>query len=241
MRTIRKRWAFKRTKKQNLRKYGFEFLSIFIAIIAALDNWNDNRKDQNSEINILTEISNGLKKDIVDVKMNKEGHLNGINAIKYFKRNLNEDAVDQDSLRQHYVNLTRDFISIQNTAGYETLKSKGLEVIKNDSLRLEIISLYEYDYNILYKLEEEYPELQFQNNYFKEVNSAFAPNFKFDANSEISGIVLPLNLSNNEKNNLKVYFGKMKNNRAFILQYYTDVEIKIRNTIKDIHQELSKK
>jgi heme O synthase-like polyprenyltransferase len=52
-------------KSRNLRKYAFEFLSIFIAVIAAfaLNNWNDNRKDRIAESKILTEISNGLELD----------------------------------------------------------------------------------------------------------------------------------------------------------------------------------
>ena len=58
--------------------------------------------------------------------------------------------VNSDSLMTYYRDLTRDFISIQNTAGYETLKSRGLELIKNDSLRLQIITLYEYNYKILF-------------------------------------------------------------------------------------------
>lgn len=35
-------------KKGNWKKYGIEFLSIFIAVIAAfaLNNWNDNRRDR---------------------------------------------------------------------------------------------------------------------------------------------------------------------------------------------------
>ena len=53
-------------KKRNWRKYSVEFLSIFTAVISAfaLNNWNDNRKDQNAEQKILIEIKNGLEKDL---------------------------------------------------------------------------------------------------------------------------------------------------------------------------------
>ena len=243
MRNPRRKFVSKRTKKQNLNKYGFEFFSMFIAIIAAfaLNNWNDNRKENHSENNILTEISNGLKKDLLDVKANKEGHVNGISSVKYFKRVLNEQPVGQDSLKRHYFNLTRDFVSIQNVAGYETLKSQGLEVIKNDSLRHQIISLYEYDYKALLKLEEEYPELQFQENYFNEINLAFAPSLNFDKNGEIVGIANRLNLAKNKKQELQVLLWKMQFNRNFILNFYNDVEVKIKKTIENIDLELSKK
>jgi hypothetical protein len=63
--------------------------------------------------------------------------------VKRAIRIVNNIPVDKDSLPIFYHFLTRDFITIQNTSGYQTLKSKGLETIKNDSLRRNIIDLYE--------------------------------------------------------------------------------------------------
>jgi hypothetical protein len=140
----------------------------------------------------------------------------------------------------YYRNLTRDFISIQNIAGYETLKSKGLELIKNDSLRLEIISLYEYDYNTLRKLEEEYFEMQFQENYFKEINEELAPNFKFDSSGNITGIDLPLRIQENKRNKLLLYLWKIQSNRVFILQYYSQTEKTINKLRENINNEIKR-
>lgn len=43
-----------------IKKFGFEFLSIFIGVFAAfaLDSWNETRKDKYVEIKILSEINN---------------------------------------------------------------------------------------------------------------------------------------------------------------------------------------
>ena len=132
----------------NWRKYTFEFLSIFIAVISAfaLENWNENRRDSLAESGILSEILNGLQKDLDDVRDNSYGHKQGIRACAFWRQVLSAESVNMDSVSQYFYILTRDFISIQNTSGYETLKSKGLELIKNDTLRTEINSLYEYDY-----------------------------------------------------------------------------------------------
>lgn len=62
----------------------------------------------------------------------------------------------------------------------------GFELIDTDSLRSKIISLYEFDYQTLRKLEEEYYELQFQENYYTEPNNAIAPNFKYDEKGNIN-------------------------------------------------------
>ncbi len=201
-----------------------------------LSTWNDNRRDDNTEIKILSEISNGLKKDLEDIHVNTKGHKYGISACSYWRRVVNNDAFDIDSIQQYYFNLTRDFVSIQNVSGYETLKSKGLEIIKNDSLRFEIISLYEYDFSTLKKFEEEYDEMQFQDSYYKEINNLISPYFNFNKTGNIDSITLPINL--NKKNTFLSYLWKIQINRRFILSYYADIEKKVEKLIKNIDIEL---
>jgi len=232
----------KKTKRKNLRNRGFEFLSIFIAVVSAfaLNNWNDNRKDARSENKILTEIYNGLEKDLDDIRLNVRGHEQGIAACDYFRKAFTGNEIKRDSIMIHYFNLTRDYISIQNVSGYETLKSKGLELIKNDSLRLKIISLYEYDYNTLRKFEEEYFEMQFQENYFKEINEQIAPNVIFDSIGNIIKIELPLKIEEKSKNKLILYLWKIQTNRVFLLHYYAEIEKRIEELRENIVSEIKK-
>ncbi len=227
-------------KGKKWKKYGFEFLSIFIAVITAfaLNNWNDNRNDNLVEQKILTEIRNGLEKDLDDVVVNKNGHSDGIKACKFWRNVIMGNEVKKDSLMQHYFNLTRDFISIQNISGYETLKSRGLELLKNDSLRFSIISLYEYDYSILRKFEEEYTEMQFQESYFEKINNAIAPNFIFNELGNIIDINLPIDLSKKEQNILLSYLWKIENNRNFISFFYAEVEKNIKQVKLFVEEEL---
>lgn len=224
----------------NWRSSGFEFLSIFIAVISAfaLNNWNDDRRESRAEGKMLTEIANGLEKDTEDISMNKHGHRYGIQASQYFKKIIAGTCDHPDSLRGYYFGLTRDFISVQNTAGYETLKSKGLELIKNDTLRLQIIALYEYDYNTLRKLEEDYGEMQFHENYFPHINKALGPWFLFDDNQAITGIDLTLSLPEEEERIVLLYLWKMELNRRFILAYYDEIEVKIERVHRNILTEL---
>ena len=224
-------------KKTDWRKIGFDFLSIFIAVISAfaLNNWNENRRDNEAADKILAEISNGLKKDIEDVRINIGGHRDGILACHFWRNVIYNEIENPDSIASHYLNLTRDFISIQNISGYETLKSKGLELIEDDSLRFEIINLYEYDYNVMKKFEEDYHEMQYQENYFKAINQRVAPHFQFDDQGNLVGIKLPLNLKEEEKQILLSYLWKIQVNRNFILRYYAQTEkklIELRNKIE---------
>lgn len=222
------------------KKRGFEFLSIFIAVVSAfaLNNWNENRRDSNSESKILIEIANGIKKDLEDIKSNVKGHNSGIRACRFFRNLLMAQQDSADSLIIHYHHLTRDYVSIQNTAGYETLKSKGLELVQNDSLRLEIIALYEYDYNTLRKLEEEYAEMQFQESYFLEINKVLAPSFTFDTLGMVTGLDLPLDLKDKERKALLLYLWKIQGNRQFILYFYEEIEKKILAVKESIRAEI---
>ncbi|MDN3202798.1 hypothetical protein [Algoriphagus sediminis] len=227
-------------KKKSWRKYGLEFLSIFIAVISAfaLENWRLANQENQSETKILKEIANGLEADLSDTRLNMAGHENGIKAAVFFLDLLEDKVENPDSTGIYFHYLLRDFISIQNVAGYETLKSKGLELIKNDNLRLEIISLYEYDYSSLKKLEEEYLEMQFFQSFFHQINSILSPHFSFNSEGKLSGIKTPLNLTSKEKNLIKTYLWKIKLNREFILNFYKNLENRNESLRQNILKEL---
>ncbi|MCI4669199.1 MAG: hypothetical protein MRZ79_13775 [Bacteroidia bacterium] len=229
-------------KKQNWKKYLIEFISIFVAVISAfaLDNWNENRKNDEAATKILIEVSNGLQRDLEDININMYGHRKGIQACVYWRKVISNQEFNKDSLKQYYLGLTRDFFSAQNSSGYETLKSTGLELIKNDSLRFDIISLYEYDYQSLKTMEENYFEMQFQENYFKDFNSIIAPNFEFDEKGDMARIKTPLNISPDKQKILMAYLWKIQVNRTFILRYYATMESKIEHISQRIDQHIKK-
>lgn len=226
----------------NWKKYIIEFLSVFIAVFLAfaLSNWSENRRGENTEMKILSEISNGLKKDLNDIQINTKGHEYGIKSCEYWRNVVNEKQFSQDSIHWYYFGVTRDFTSVQNTPGYESLKSKGLEILKNDSLRLEIISLYEYDFNSLKKFEEEYSEMQFHDSYFHEINSIISPYFNFDTTGSIKSITTPLVLNIEKKNTVLSILWKIEANRKSILPYYSKIEKKVNELIENIDKELDR-
>jgi hypothetical protein len=228
-------------KNSKIKKYTIEFLSIFIAVISAfaLNNWNDNRKNSNAESKILTEIANGLKKDKEDAALNMSGHKNGLKSCAFWLKIFKNQKTNLDTLTYYYRMLTRDFISIQNTSGYETLKSRGFELIKNDTLRAQIISLYEFDYQMLKKLEEDYSEMQFHQNYHKDLNRVIAPHFKFDPDGDIIGIEVPMKINEADRKVMLTYLFKIRSNRLYILTEYERVIQMIDKLINNINAELN--
>jgi len=198
-----------------MKKYLLEFVFIFVGVSLAflLDSWNDNRKDKIVESKILTEISSGLQRDSLDLANDEKSFQLNIAAIHYFRKIIDGEKVVQDSLPIYYFFLTRDFITVQNKSGYETLKSKGLESIENDSLRNAIINNYEVTYNLHKTFTENYDENKYMRNYFDKINSVIAPYFIFDSNGNLNGIET-VTLKKEDKNIVKSYLYKLYLNRV---------------------------
>lgn len=226
--------------KINWKKYTLEFFSIFIAVISAfaLNNWNDNRRDSQSEEKILKEIKNGLLLDLKDIATNKSGHEYGINTCEKFRKLINNEAVDQSSILRDYTILVRDFTSIMNMSGYESLKSKGLEIVKNDSLRFQIISLYDFEYQIIDKLEEGATEMQSFENYFKPINDILYPFMEYDENGRFNGFSKNMKLTELEKKEILSYLWRIERNRSYKMIKYKDIEEKIELLVDNIDKEL---
>ncbi|MEM0991614.1 MAG: DUF6090 family protein [Bacteroidota bacterium] len=224
----------------NWRKYFLEFLSIFVGISVAfaLEKWNEERRDERSEEKTLLEIKNGLQQDILDIEENIRGHQAGLAACNYFRNIINGQPFAKDSLSFQYFYLLRDYIAIQNKTGYESLKSKGLELVQDDSLRFAIISMYDIQYEILEKLEEQYSEMQFNQNYYQSINDLLAPYMIFDEQGAWIDLSYP-ELSTKEKRAFLSYLWRIENNRRYTLKYYAIIEASIRQLIEKISDTMA--
>ncbi len=228
--------------KSFIKKYFAEFAFIFISVILAfaLTEWSNNQGKKISEEKIYLEILNGLKKDSLDLEGNIQAHKNGAKACKYWRKIIINNEADKDSLIGYYYYLTRNVISVQNISGYETLKSKGLETIENDSLRAKIINLYEFDYQVMKKFEEDFKENQFFDTYFVEINNKIAPNLEFNSSGNIVGIKMPLKITNSEKNILLSYLWKIQMSRIERAYAGQSLKRKINSLYKDINAEIKR-
>lgn len=186
----------------------------------------------------MTEIKNGLRLDITDIQDNVFGHERGIEACQYFRDLANGLPVPDSLANGALFALLRDYISIQNQSGYESLKSRGLELISNDSLRLAIIHMYEFEHQALSKLEENYTENQFFENYFHPINEVLGPFMTFDSKGKLSGFNQPVFLSDADRNQLLIYLDKIEFNRRFMLQFYARNREKAEKLIRQIEEEL---
>ena len=126
-----------------------EIVLVVIGILIALqiNNWNELRKESIYERKILIEIQNSLQKDLNFWKNLLNGRVTRkeSGAPELLKKLHNPD-VYQDSV----VSIIRDYVNLgiginfsYDKGPYESLKSIGLDQIKNDSLRQNIVRMYE--------------------------------------------------------------------------------------------------
>lgn len=130
-----------------------EIVLVVIGILIALwiNNWNIEQKEEQFELELLSEFRTNLEYTIDDINTNIDYHETSINSAKNILDAFEVENNRIDTLENHYykVALIPQFL-ITKTA-YEKLKLNGTGLIKNDSLRNEIINLYDNHYVFMLK------------------------------------------------------------------------------------------
>lgn len=220
--------------------YSIQFVLIFISVLLAfmLSEWSSDREERISELKILTEINNSLDRDLYDIESNIEGYKYSMRSAEVIENWLAKKAVPQDSINLYYQILFRNYTPIINRSAYESLKATSIKTISNDSLRLEIISVYDYYYRILEKLEDEIYEMQDYRNHIEITNEIITPYMEFDEHLELIQLRPANNLSDQDQNTIKRCLWKTEQNREFKLREYTFVSEKIKALQVQIEKEL---
>lgn len=228
-------------KKINFRIFLIEVFSIFIGITSAfwLDNWNKNRLQKREEIKILQELKNGLKSTLSDMKSNVQGHQTSINASFQLMKFINGELESTDSVRHYYQLATIDYTFTPNTGAYETLKSRGVQLITNDSIRLSIISLHDFTFKAMVRLEEEEEAFEFFKNYSPILVERFSKmKISYYRNNFIASIDYPPNYEPRKDHEFMFISNKMINSRAIIQNFYNRNENIVEKLIESIDTEL---
>lgn len=207
----------------------------------ALTEWSQRKGERLSETKILMEINNGINADLNDFQANMNGHTISLRAISFMRGWLDGNPGSQDSTGIFYNLLFRNFTPIIHTSGYESLKATNIKTITNDSLRFQLINLYDYYYTILEKLEDQVAEMQDFKNFFASTNEILSPYMVFNAEGGLVQLNAPTGLSKEKKQLLLSYFWKVENNKKFKLFRYSNVVEEIRKLSANIERELKQR
>lgn len=214
---------------------------IGIMIAVAINNSNEEKKLKQLEIKYLTEIKNNLSSDIADIDFNINFNASRLRSNQVVLQYLNKDAQVIDSLDFHLSNLQFSTRTLVNSSGYENLKSKGLEIISNDALRIKITTLYEFRIAnaVDFETKDDHP---FQYDIFIPAvfNVLSLENMKMN-NSNPSGSARLIDSRDTGANNmLKNAITTNILMRTLMLDTYRSLKQEVTETIQQIETELLK-
>jgi len=222
-------------RKRNFWLYSLgEFVLIFLGILIALqvDNWNQVRQVRNLETVMLKELLENLKADLADVNSNIDIHTSAINSKNIALGFIDGDGPWHDSLATQFGELNSGTIFYENNSSYESLKSLGIDLIRNNSIRQQITHLYSASYDHIGILEE-----RALTHTFESMNASMAKQlYMIDSlESYIPLDVSGLRESNEFRHNLLVSIRFNANH----LTIYSAIREELQTLIENIEKELS--
>lgn len=223
--TIQTKWA----------EYLIEIVVIIFGILGAytLDDWNQSRKDNKIEQEILEQVKADLELDLIHLKFQigqKDSLIKSCNAVTIA---LESDLAYVDSLNHHFSNITLPPILLLEKTAFKNIISMGVQIINNAKLRNSIIRLYTTNYNILESVSK------FQTQIY--VNNTRGIFDKFLVKGELTKLVRSDNFET-LKGNLE-FINAVKNQATsynFIMSHSEIVIEEIGLVLNDIEIELSK-
>jgi len=250
-RNIRQKLASENKVAAYLRYAVGEILLVVIGILIALqiNNWNENRKLLNQEI----EISKELKSDLLQTKREISSTINKHKKIIKSTQSLIHDIIKKEpyspTMYNRFAEAGDDFQIIPQTSAFESLKNIGLDILSNDSLRIRITDLYQINLKRSNdELGDKNSELSIQNMlipyqekyFFADYNQTAKYGFKYSD----SITVQKLKIKDYDKfltdNKLLRALQVTLWNRSRKVDLETETKMKIDKTIKRIEEELNK-
>lgn len=125
-----------------------------VLLAFAINNWNERRKERQEQIATLKAIKRGVENDLVDLRINANDYRESVEGIQYLRRSIHSGSYNPDTLNTVLADIINPSFFLSNPGPFETLKSRGVELIQNDSLRDLISSYYHYTYQLIAKFEE---------------------------------------------------------------------------------------
>lgn len=120
-----------------------------ILIALQIDDWNEDRKKVLRETRILIDIKADIQANIENleegIRLLEKLRANTLNVIRHYEQRIGFNASVASSLEYFLGWWDPDF----RQASFENLKSEGVNIISNHSLRKEIINLFDVEMDIL--------------------------------------------------------------------------------------------
>ena len=148
LRRIRRKLLSEGSFKKYLLYAGGEIFLIVIGILLALqlNNWNISRQHAEEEKKLLEELMQSIAEDSMQLEELITDHKRTRRSIAIIVDEFQSKRVFHDSIGLHLGMMVGFTTFRPNVGAYESLKSRGINIISNDSIRLGISNLFERSY-----------------------------------------------------------------------------------------------
>jgi hypothetical protein len=135
-----------------------EIALVMIGILLALqvNNWNEDRKRLGEETKILQELKNSISTDIIELSKRVEYGKQDIYHANSILDHIEKGLPYSDSLNKHFIIISKAGINkifSPEISAYKVLESKGVDLMSSDTLKKQVLDLYNIEYP---KLDYEY-------------------------------------------------------------------------------------
>ena len=249
---IRKKLASENKVMAYLRYAIGEIILVVIGILIALqvNNWNEQRKHKDEEIQFLEGFKRSLNEDLENENGMQKRYELTRQSINILLSSLEKDLPYNDSLSYHFGRITQTWRLATNNEVFETLKSYNLNLISNERLRYEIVGYYSYSDNYLKSDVNRYFSIiedASKNIFNTRFNALWNGNYtgRFEKSRKITDLnprMIPNDYAELKYDKKFLYFLKSLKN-----QYYWMIELNLKRInknanalIKNIDEELDK-
>lgn len=164
-----------------------EIILVVTGILIALqiNNWNEERKQRVEEINILIGLKKDFQSDIRDFQIGTGAYNRISTSIDHILKSLENNDTYNDSLDKYFAQTVAWPLAVIHTNSFDALKSKGVSLISNDSLRQAILFFHGTKYTSIKNWES---FLSNRDIYFEEMIKRFdkVEPWKYDSPGKFS-------------------------------------------------------
>lgn len=140
-----------------------EIVLVVIGILIALqiNNWNEYKNERKQEQKVLTELLTSLEQNYNKMTSDSVNRSNWNRSSNIVIKCLEQGASYSDSMNIHFQNARKPGTNLSlSYAGYESLKNAGYEIITSDTLRKNIVELFELTHKSLLEEMEYFESFQ---------------------------------------------------------------------------------
>jgi hypothetical protein len=136
--------VFKKGLPTALLEVTLIFIGITLAI--AFENWNAERNERLEELALLTELKANLEENLVQLAENVDFNNQTIVNFETMLAHIAERKPYSADLSDAFGSFDNWSSPYLTSSAYETLKSRGLDIISEGSLRQQIVYLFDVQY-----------------------------------------------------------------------------------------------